>query len=46
MQSEKLLCAECVVVPKLVAHKYSGFNVEQMNALPFGLGYLVVTVES
>ena len=24
VQSEKLLCAECVGVPKLASHKYSG----------------------
>ena len=25
VRSEKLLCAECVGVPKLAAHKYSAF---------------------
>ena len=34
VRSEKLLCAVCAGVPKLAAHKHSGFNVWHVKRFP------------
>ena len=43
VQDEKLLCAECVCVPKFAAHKYSVKNFQPAKIMIFKLASLYMS---